>query len=423
MAARGAGDVLFWHNVKQGALVYKTPQGGFVFVGQTHGLRGVRSDQVGAFSGWVVPQVTFGGHPGRPLGGGAFGWVTAAKGALVGAVTAQRAVWLGGSHHTATAASSSVRAVHIRCLSVNRSSSSITKASIAWKLSDIKLSPKELRTYAAGSSITIRGILTKELDPKEINEKFPLETLSSIALLMLVPMDCPDCEDSRSCIFIKSSTSSASFWESNEDTSPSEITSEIPMEVEGFKPPHEEEALVHRSLDLESKKWLDAMNAEMQSMKDNQVWRLVDLPPNSIVAFYDYEICQMDVKTAFLNGYLDEDIYMMDNSKRGNIPMQERFDLNKTQGASTPREVKRMQNVPYASAVGSIMYAVRCTRPDVAFANPEAELRVDCYCNAGFETNRDEIKSQTRYIFILNGRRNRLEKPQAKYYYNVRYRI
>ncbi|GJQ97309.1 putative retrotransposon ty1-copia subclass protein [Tanacetum coccineum] len=32
-------------------------------------------------------------------------------------------------------------------------------------------------------------------------------------------------------------------------------------------------------LNLESK-WLDAMNAEMQSMRDNQVWRLVDLPPN-----------------------------------------------------------------------------------------------------------------------------------------------
>ncbi|GKA13017.1 hypothetical protein Tco_0692563 [Tanacetum coccineum] len=48
--------------------------------------------------------------------------------------------------------------------------------------------------------------------------------------------------------------------------------------------------------------------------------------------------------------------------------MQERLDLNKTQGASTPKEVKRMQNIPYASAVGSIMYAVRCTRPDVALA-------------------------------------------------------
>nr|GFD44441.1 retrovirus-related Pol polyprotein from transposon TNT 1-94 [Tanacetum cinerariifolium] len=34
----------------------------------------------------------------------------------------------------------------------------------------------------------------------------------------------------------------------------------------------------------------------------------------------------------------------------------------------TPAEMKRMQNVPYASTVGSIMYAVRCTRPDVAFA-------------------------------------------------------
>ncbi|GJT23584.1 Toll/interleukin-1 receptor domain-containing protein [Tanacetum coccineum] len=126
----------------------------------------------------------------------------------------------------------------------------------------------------------------------------------------------------------------------------------------------------------------------------------------------------------------------MDNSKRGHIPMQERLDLNKTQGASTPKEVKRMQNVPYASAVGSIMYVVRCTRPDVAFAqnitsrfqqnpgelhwtavknilkylrntkdmflvyggNPEAELRVDCYCNAGFETDRDEIKSLTGYL-------------------------
>ena len=31
----------------------------------------------------------------------------------------------------------------------------------------------------------------------------------------------------------------------------------------------------------------------------------------SIVAALDYELWQMDVKTAFLNGYLDESIYMM----------------------------------------------------------------------------------------------------------------
>nr|GEV80829.1 zinc finger, CCHC-type [Tanacetum cinerariifolium] len=33
-------------------------------------------------------------------------------------------------------------------------------------------------------------------------------------------------------------------------------------------------------LDSESNKWLDAMNTEMQSMIDNMVWVLVDLPPN-----------------------------------------------------------------------------------------------------------------------------------------------
>ena len=32
--------------------------------------------------------------------------------------------------------------------------------------------------------------------------------------------------------------------------------------------------------DHESAKWLEAMNAEMQSMRDNQVWDLVELPPN-----------------------------------------------------------------------------------------------------------------------------------------------
>ncbi|GJZ69291.1 retrotransposon protein, putative, ty1-copia subclass, partial [Tanacetum coccineum] len=112
--------------------------------------------------------------------------------------------------------------------------------------------------------------------------------------------------------------------------------------------------------------------------------------------------------------------YHMENSKRGSIPMQEKLRLSKSQGASTPAELKRMQNVPYASAVGSIMYAVRCTRPDVAFAqnitsrfqqNPgdlywttvKNILKVSCYTDAGYLTDADDLKSQTGYVFVLNG--------------------
>ncbi|GKA06633.1 hypothetical protein Tco_0685857 [Tanacetum coccineum] len=100
----------------------------------------------------------------------------------------------------------------------------------------------------------------------------------------------------------------------------------------------------------------------------------------------------------------------MENSKRGSILMQEKLKLSKSQCASTPAEVKRMQNVPYASTVGSIMYVVRCTHPNVAFAqnitsrfqkNPE--LRVSCYTDAGYLTDADDLKSQTGYVFILNG--------------------
>ncbi|GJU46192.1 retrotransposon protein, putative, ty1-copia subclass [Tanacetum coccineum] len=70
------------------------------------------------------------------------------------------------------------------------------------------------------------------------------------------------------------------------------------------------------------------------------------------------------------NAYIDKILkrFKMDTSKRGTIPMQPNVDLRKSQGPSTPEEVKRMKGIPYASVVGSIMYAVRCTRPDVAFS-------------------------------------------------------
>ncbi|GJY59974.1 retrotransposon protein, putative, ty1-copia subclass [Tanacetum coccineum] len=107
--------------------------------------------------------------------------------------------------------------------------------------------------------------------------------------------------------------------------------------------------------------------------------------------------------------------FYMENFKRGMIPMQEKPRLSKSQGASTPAEKQRMQNITYTSAVGSIMYVVRCTRPDVVFArnmtsrfqqNPgdtKRELMVSCYTDVGYLTDADDLKSQTGYVFVLNG--------------------
>ena len=68
--------------------------------------------------------------------------------------------------------------------------------------------------------------------------------------------------------------------------------------------------------------------------------------------------------------YLDKVLkrFSMQDSKKGELPIQSNTRLSKTQSPSTKDEIAEMSRVPYASAVGSIMYAMTCTRPDVAFA-------------------------------------------------------
>ncbi|KAJ9539063.1 hypothetical protein OSB04_031796 [Centaurea solstitialis] len=382
----------------------------------------------------------------------------------------------------------------------------------------------------------------------------------------------------------------------------------------------------------ESEQWQEAMKAEMQSMYDNQVWELTDLPQHSravgrkwvfkkktdmdgnvhtfkarlvakgftqthgidydetfspvamlksirilmaISAYFNYEIWQMDVKTAFLNGKLTEDVYMeqpegfidpknpnkvckllksiyglkqasrswnlhfderikefgfaksefepcvytkfsgsivtflvlyvddilligndvptlqsvktwlskcfqmkdlgeaayilgikiyrnrsrrliglsqstyidkilkrfrMEESKKGFIPMQHGIVLSKAQCPVSSEDQDKMKLIPYASAIGSIMYAMLCTRPDVAYSisvtsryqqNPgeahwvavknilkymrrtkemflvfggsEDEISVTGYTDASFQTDKDDFRSQSGYVFTLNG--------------------
>ncbi|KAL0448922.1 UNVERIFIED_CONTAM: Retrovirus-related Pol polyprotein from transposon TNT 1-94 [Sesamum latifolium] len=284
--------------------------------------------------------------------------------------------------------------------------------------------------------------------------------------------------------------------------------------------------------DIDSNKWLEAIKSEMDSMGSNQarlmakgytqrpgvdfeetyspvamaksIWILL-----AIAAWYDYEIWQMDVKTAFLNSFIEEGIFMdqpegfttvgeeqkvcrlqrdikawlstqfsmkdmgeasyilgikiyrdrsrrmlgltqssyiekvlkrfrMEHSKRGVLPMRHGIKLSKKQSPKTDEELKRMSDIPYASAVGSIQYAVQCTRHDVAYALSvtsryqacagEAhwsafksilkylrmtkdmfliygggELILEGCSNASFQSDDDDAKSQSGFVFKLNG--------------------
>jgi len=60
--------------------------------------------------------------------------------------------------------------------------------------------------------------------------------------------------------------------------------------------------------------------------------------------------------------------FNMENSKKGDLPIQSNTKLSKTQSLSTEAKIADMSRVPYASAVSSIMYGMTCTRPDVPFS-------------------------------------------------------
>ena len=60
--------------------------------------------------------------------------------------------------------------------------------------------------------------------------------------------------------------------------------------------------------------------------------------------------------------------FNIEESKRGYLPIGHGIQLSKKISLKTPEERNRMSSIPYASAIGSIMYAMLCTRPNVAYA-------------------------------------------------------
>nr|GEU69166.1 retrotransposon protein, putative, Ty1-copia subclass [Tanacetum cinerariifolium] len=201
----------------------------------------------------------------------------------------------------------------------------------------------------------------------------------------------------------------------------------------------------------DSSKWKAAMKEEMDSLRKNKTWELIDHPAGqklvvlALSAYKDYELEQLDVKTAYLHGNLEEVIYMkqppgyeqgnkvcllkkslyglkqsprqwsyvpgeyiylllyvddmliackskaeigstksllkkefdmkelreakkiIDNGKSVKMPLGGHFKLSLKDFSIRDCDVERMSKVSYANGIGSLMYLMVCTRPNIAY--------------------------------------------------------
>ena len=69
-------------------------------------------------------------------------------------------------------------------------------------------------------------------------------------------------------------------------------------------------------------------------------------------------------------GYIDKVLerFSMQNSKKGLLPFRHGVPLSDNLRPKTLEEENMMGQVPYAFAVGSLMFAMLCTRPDICYS-------------------------------------------------------
>ena len=130
--------------------------------------------------------------------------------------------------------------------------------------------------------------------------------------------------------------------------------------------------------------------------------------------------------------------FNMANAKPIDTPVIKNHGLSKNDCPKTPADRAKMAKVPYASAIGSLMYAMVCTRPDLAYAvgllswfqsDPGqshwnavkrvlrylvgtadytlcyggSNVLLQGYTDADWAGDLDERKSTSAYVFLLNG--------------------
>jgi hypothetical protein len=141
------------------------------------------------------------------------------------------------------------------------------------------------------------------------------------------------------------------------------------------------------------------------------------------------------------DAYIDKILnrFNMQDSNKGFLPMSHGITLIKKLCPTDPDEQLRIRVIPYASAIGSIMYAMICTRLDVSYTlsatssyqsnygkahwtivksilkylrrtkeasfvfGGEEELVVKGYSDVSFQTDTDDSKSHSDFVFCLNG--------------------
>ncbi|RVW84432.1 Retrovirus-related Pol polyprotein from transposon TNT 1-94 [Vitis vinifera] len=193
------------------------------------------------------------------------------------------------------------------------------------------------------------------------------------------------------------------------------------------------------------------MKDEMDSLLGNQTWELTELPvgKKALQQVENLHLEQLDVKTAFLHGSSIEEInnmkkqlskkfamkdlraakqilgmriirdkangtlklsqskyvkkvlnrFNMNEAKPVSTPLGSHFKLSKEQSPKTEEERDHMSKVPYASAIGSLMYAMVCTRSDITHAVGV----VSRFMNVNFAGDIDSRKSTTGFVFTLGG--------------------
>ena len=139
--------------------------------------------------------------------------------------------------------------------------------------------------------------------------------------------------------------------------------------------------------------------------------------------------------------YIDKMLirYSMQNSKKGLLPFRHGVHLSKEQCPKTPQEVEDKRRIPCASAVGSLMYVMLCTRPNICCgvgivsryqSNPgldhwtsvknmlkylrrtrdyklvygAKDLILTEYNDSDYQTDEDSRKSMSGSVFTLNGK-------------------